>query len=70
MIAAFAVVGIVVSGWLLGAWYIMLLSGMVHHELLAAVTPISYGVSLKFSALMILFGTFTALFKMIPTNKE
>jgi hypothetical protein len=47
-----AVLGI---GWLLSAWSFMLFVGMVHHEILPAVIPVSYTTSLKFSLLFLAF---------------
>lgn len=43
------------AAWLLAAWSTMIVVGMVHHEILHAVIPISYTTSLKFAAVTLGF---------------
>lgn len=52
---------LVATTWLMSSWCIMLLVGMVHHEILYAVIPISYQVSAQFSLVLITF-TMTSYF--------
>jgi len=62
---------IIAGAWLLSGWSIMLLTGMIHHEVLPAVIPISYTVGLKFAAVLVLFATFSGLLKgVIEANNK
>lgn len=54
---------ILAGAWLLSGWSIMLLTGMIHHEILTDVVPISYTVSLKFAAVLLLFASISGVLK-------
>jgi len=43
------------SAWVISAWSFMLFVGMVHHDILPAVIPISYQTSLQITGVMLAF---------------